>query len=69
MCLQKIFRKYSNKHSEAESFILTSMYTRHVSGRWYTPDSNVTTTNIQTFVQPWHQDQQRGVQEIGLNCL
>jgi len=46
--LQGSLQEYSNKHSAAEKFVLTSLYWMNMCSRWYTPDLHVVTTDICT---------------------
>jgi hypothetical protein len=40
------FQKQGSEHSDAESFILTCMCTRHIGSGWYTPDFHVVTIDV-----------------------
>lgn len=46
--LYKEVKKCGNIHSDAENFILTSVYrpTKHMGSRWYTSDLHIVTTDI-----------------------
>jgi hypothetical protein len=65
---QGSFKKYSNKHSNAEKVILTLMSTQHMGSRCYTSDLTIVTIDISEFVTPWHQGLYPGTQQIGVKC-
>jgi hypothetical protein len=57
-------KKWSSKRYGVVKFIWTSLYSRHVCSRWYTPDFHVVTTVIQRFITPWHRGLYLGVGEM-----
>lgn len=63
--IHRIFRKYSNKLSDAENFILVSMYTWHVCSRWYMSDLRRVTIDTEDFVALWHQTLYPVIEDIG----
>jgi hypothetical protein len=44
--VQSSFSNYGGEHSDADNFILTSMYKWHMGSRWYTSDFRVATADI-----------------------
>jgi hypothetical protein len=44
--------KRGNKYSITDNLILTAMCTWYLGSSWYTPDFDIVTINIQTFVPP-----------------
>jgi hypothetical protein len=65
--IHRNFKKYSNKLSDSENFIMASMYTWHVSSRWYTSDLCRVAIDIEGFVALWHQILYPGIGDTGTN--
>jgi hypothetical protein len=61
--------KTGNKYSYTENLILTANCKWHLGSSWYTPDLNIVTINIQTFVPPCHQGLHPGLEDMGVKCL
>jgi len=65
--IHRNLKKYSNKLSDAQNFIMASMYTWHIGSRWYTSDLCRVTIDTEGFVALWHQTLYPGIEDTGIN--